>query len=84
MTDKLNKDFYLMHYNYYFNDGQQKGEGTCYLMTDLGTGVRKKDIDGAINQVMIGLQNNLEVLVVVVPTAISYLTSCNSEDFYLP
>lgn len=84
MTDKLTKDFYLMHYVYYFNEGTQRGEGNLYLATRTGAGVRRADIDGAIDQVTVGLKNNLEVDVVVVPTNISYLTSCSSEEFHAP
>ena len=82
MTNKMTQDFYMMHYVYYWNDGTQRGEGNLYLATPTGTGVRKVNIDEAIDHVVVGLQNNLGTGVVVVPTAISYLTSCSSEDFH--
>lgn len=82
MTDKLVKDFYMMHYVYYWNDGSNRGEGNLYLETQTGTGVRKEHIDGAIDHVTVGLVNNLGAnSVVVVPTGIFYLTSCTPEEF---
>lgn len=82
MTDKLVKDFYMMHYVYYWNDGTNRGEGNLYLETQTGTGVRKEHIDGAIDHVTVGLVNNLGAnSVVVVPTGIFYLTSCTPEEF---
>lgn len=83
MTDNLVKDFYLMHYVYYVNTGTQRGEGNLYLSTQTGSGVRKVDIEGAVDQVLIGLRNNLETSdVVVVPTGVFYLTSCTEEHFH--
>lgn len=83
MTDKLVKDFYMMHYVYYWNDGTHRGEGNLYLQTTTGTGVRKADIDGAVDHVTVGLVNNLEASsVVVVPTGVFYLTSCTAEEFH--
>lgn len=75
------KDFYLMHYTYYFSNSTQKGEGTLYLATNIGIGVRKADIDGATATVAKGLAN-LDPNVVVVPSNICYLTTCTDEDFY--
>lgn len=83
MTDKLVKDFYLMHYVYYWNDGTHRGEGNLYLETQTGAGVRKENIDGAIDHVTVGLVNSLDTNnVVVVPTGVFYLTSCTTEEFH--
>lgn len=75
------KDFYLMHYTYYFSSGTQKGEGTLYLAADQGSGIRKANIDGAVGEVRRGL-TSLDPDVVVVPNSISYLTTCTDEQFY--
>lgn len=84
MTDKLVKDFYMLHYVYYFNAGTQRGEGNVYLATTTGTGVRKMDIDDTIDQIIVGLHNSsLDADdFVVVPTGVFYLTSCTSEEFH--
>ena len=82
MTDKLTKDFYLMHYTYYFDNNTQRGEGNLYLEASTGAGLRKKDIDGAIDHILVGLENNLGTQVVVVTNGIYYLTSCSNEEFY--
>jgi len=84
MTNKSVKDFYLMHYVYYFYDGSQRGEGNLYLSTPTGTGVRKAEVELATNEAAVGLQNNLQTEVVVVVTNISYLTSCTEDEFNAP
>lgn len=81
MTNKLTKDFYLVHYNYYTHDNTVRGEGICYISTPTGGGVRKTDIEDMITQVVAGLSNSSAGTAMVVPTSVSYLTSCSAEEF---
>ncbi len=75
------KDFYLMHYTYYFANSTEKGEGTLYLAATPGRGVRKADIEGAGVQVIEAL-SHLGSDVIVVPNSISYLSTCTEEEFH--
>ena len=81
MTDKLTKDFYMVHYNYYTHDNTVRGEGICYISTPIGTGVRKADIEEMVSQVAVGLSNSSAGTAMVVPTSVNYLTSCSTEEF---
>lgn len=80
MTDKTLKDFHMMHYVYYFSNSTQRGEGNLYLATAVRAGVRKADISNATEQVRLGL-THLSEDVIVVPTSISYLGTCTTEEF---
>ena len=80
-TEQIVKDHFIMHYVYYFNNNQQKGEGFCYLSAQQGFGIRQADINGAVAGITKGLVANLKDNVVVVPTCISYLSTCPEEDF---
>lgn len=82
MTNKLTQDFYLVHYNYFTNNATERGEGICYIATPTGHGIRKMDIDQVVLEVTIGLSNSSAGASVVVPTSISYLTSCSPDEFY--
>lgn len=80
MTDKLVKDFHMMHYVYYFSNSTQRGEGNLYLSTATGAGVRRRDLDHAVAQIKAGM-SHLGEDVVVLPTSVSYLISCTTEEF---
>ncbi len=80
MTDETVKDFHLMHYVYFLSNATQRGEGNLYLASARGAGVRRSDIDNATEQVKAGLAH-LDKDVVVVPTSVSYLATCTSEEF---
>lgn len=77
-------DFHLAHYVYYFANATQKGEGMLYLATEHQAGVRKANIDMAVEKVRLGLEEQLKTPVVVVLQNVSYLASCTKEAFEAP
>lgn len=77
-------DFHLANYVYYFANATQKGEGTLYLATERGAGIRKANIDLAVETVRAGLEETMKAPVVVVLQTVSYLATCTKEEFEAP
>lgn len=84
MNNENINDYYLLHYSYYFANGTQKGEGNLYVATTHGTGVRLANIEGALEQARLGLEDKLQVPVIVVIQNVAYLSSCTEDEFKAP
>lgn len=80
----MTKDFYHVHYHYYWNEGQSKGEGVAFLATIPGAGVKMQDINMLSNSIKKGMEEQLKTEISVVLTNFSFLSTCSEDEFNGP